>query len=279
MSQSLNILIVEDDPTWKENLKNIAKQLSHNVVNTVENSAEAIYFLDTYSVDLVFLDLHLKDEYMGGLNVMRHLLELSQMRLPHTQEGEGYMFIPCIYLSSIRDEELWERAEEFNYPFVSREKTEIQSLLSYKRAIDEVVRKTDLFTVRREDEKSFSASPVGCSSTYRISYKDVLWIEALGKHAILHVKTSLDLPYSRFELNNYFKRFKEEGDLFHPDLIEVHKSFIVHKKNCTMTDGGALYFRDVGNWRPTLGKSQITPRRGFDYSLVGLKNKNTIHSS
>lgn len=75
-SHTLKILLVEDSPILSAKLAAVLQEIEHtDLVGTVDTEADAVNFLKTVPVDVVILDLHLKQG--TGFGVMRALAPLN----------------------------------------------------------------------------------------------------------------------------------------------------------------------------------------------------------
>jgi two-component system OmpR family response regulator len=73
---TLKILLVEDSPILSAKLAAVLQGIEHaDLVGTVDTEADAVHLLKTRAVDVVILDLHLKQG--TGFGVMRALAPLD----------------------------------------------------------------------------------------------------------------------------------------------------------------------------------------------------------
>ena len=73
---TLKILLVEDSPILSAKLAAVLENIEHaDLVGTVDTEADAVHLLKTIAVDVVILDLHLKQG--TGFGVMRALAPLD----------------------------------------------------------------------------------------------------------------------------------------------------------------------------------------------------------
>ena len=267
---TLKVLIVEDDLHWQEEFEEKILQLGHQVSKIVDNASDACDYLKSHNVDLIFLDIHLRDEFEGGYRVMEFLNERTTKKTLDDFANKSFSQIPCIFLSGIKDDVTLDKVCNFIHPMNYKKKKEMESLADYKRAINFAMNQVDWFNMWQDDDESFYISPVNSQTIYRIFHREILWIESDGKYAHLHIKTNTDNKYMpiEFKLRNGFSKFKEGGEFHFKGLIQIHKSFIVNKTNIRLELKRRLYFDDNGNLRPTYPHSYIKYSDGFDSTLL-----------
>jgi DNA-binding LytR/AlgR family response regulator len=72
VSSKLNVLLVDDEPIWRENLKESLGMFEYvNVVGQASNGTEAIGILNSNKVDLVFLDIEMNG--ISGFQLAKHI--------------------------------------------------------------------------------------------------------------------------------------------------------------------------------------------------------------
>jgi DNA-binding response OmpR family regulator len=74
MEQPTHVLLVDDEPFWRERLQQRLSQLGYRVL-VAANGTEALQQFARYQVDLVILDLDLPD--MDGIQICRELRKFS----------------------------------------------------------------------------------------------------------------------------------------------------------------------------------------------------------
>lgn len=88
MDKSISILIVEDDTLIAQDLKEMLEEVGYTEVYRVRNYEQATTILSTKSVDLVLLDINLR-EALTGIHLAAHINQSYQL--------------PFIYITSYSD--------------------------------------------------------------------------------------------------------------------------------------------------------------------------------
>lgn len=96
MSQSLNILIVEDSLSFSLELEMLIEKLGYNVLKTSDKAEEALVVIQKDIPDLILMDIDLKGKMTG--------IELSQ-KIAHLD-------IPIIFITSYDDEAYYNAAKQ-----------------------------------------------------------------------------------------------------------------------------------------------------------------------
>lgn len=94
---ALSILIIEDDPVYVLDLEVKLKKMANHKIYIVDSIAQATEIYDSKSIDLVLLDLKLKDEEDGFL----FYKEINDLRTP------------VIIITAYSDQILFETASEY----------------------------------------------------------------------------------------------------------------------------------------------------------------------
>jgi DNA-binding LytR/AlgR family response regulator len=95
----LQVLIVEDDPLFSVELQMLVEELGYEVLDTVDNSGEALELIIGSSPDLILMDIDIK----GRLNGLQIGKKIQHLRIPilyitsfddpshHSQASEAHM--------------------------------------------------------------------------------------------------------------------------------------------------------------------------------------------
>jgi len=72
MTNSLDVVIVEDEPIIRVFLKSLIKSAGHNIVGVFANGEEALSFIQTTKLDLIFMDINIEGA-LDGISVVRKM--------------------------------------------------------------------------------------------------------------------------------------------------------------------------------------------------------------
>lgn len=97
MENKVNILIVEDEGIVALGLEDTLQLEGYHVCGIADNGKEALRIVEREAIDLVLLDIQLKDDW-DGIETARRLTEVKD--------------VPFIYLTAFSDDETLERAKE-----------------------------------------------------------------------------------------------------------------------------------------------------------------------
>ena len=88
MNQKLNILIVEDSPSFAIELDLLISKIGYTVQGLIDNAEEALEAINKEAPDLILLDIELKGQ-MTGIDLSKEISHLD---------------IPIIFITSFKDE-------------------------------------------------------------------------------------------------------------------------------------------------------------------------------
>lgn len=97
-SESLNILIVEDEPLIASGISCCLEELGHKTVGIASTGKEALEMAPALKPDLILMDINIPD--LDGIIVMERLSKVIS--------------VPCIFLTGYSDQDLIRRASRVN---------------------------------------------------------------------------------------------------------------------------------------------------------------------
>ncbi len=215
MQNKISCIAVDDEPLSLQQITGYIKKVDMlSLEETFENGIDALNYLKTHHVDLVFLDIQMDE--LTGVDLIESLNET-----PH------FIFTTAYEHYALKAFEL----QAFDY---------LQKPLSFKRfmrAVDNFLEKhsdhmqknsqdPENTTVPQENSKTESASNgkefIFIKTKYkmqRLSFDDIYYIKGLNNYLIL--KTSNETIYT-------IQSFKNFSQILPPEnFIRIHKSYIV----------------------------------------------------
>jgi two-component system, LytTR family, response regulator len=188
---SINCIVVDDTPLAVEKLEGFISQVPHlNLLKSFNNGIEAISFIKTHTVDLVFLDIQM--EQFSGLQFLDSLRNPPQIIIVSAYSQ---------YAVSGFDHSV---ADYLLKPY---------SFERFLKAIDKVKTDPDFIS---QKEYMFVKTEYRME---RINFPDILYIE--GKGAYLRIVTQKSKIMT-------LQSFQNMESLLPPDnFMRIHKSFIV----------------------------------------------------
>jgi two-component system, LytTR family, response regulator len=192
--QKLSCIIVEDEPLARERVEDYTRQIPFlECMASFDNALDALAFLNTKSVDLLFLDINLGA--FSGIQMLESAAIQSQVILTtahHEYALKGYELKVCDYLLKPYTFERFVQA-------VSR----AQQLLGKS-----IVRSLPQYIFVKTEYR-----------LEKIMVDEILYIEGMGDYRRIHT------PSKRIMTLQSFAEF--EKDLAPEILLRVHKSYMV----------------------------------------------------
>jgi DNA-binding LytR/AlgR family response regulator len=212
--------------------------LGYQVTNTVTDSDRAINSFKKNQPDLVLLDIHLKGSKLDGVQIAEMFNEITR--------------VPIIYLTSYSDRETQKRVERTAPAyylikpcspeqlevaigfaisnFTNQQQTNItHSLNTSTKPACVLFSPNDFFFVKKKQHY------------VRINLSEILWLEAKGSSVEIVSEQESVISYSGI------KGFL--GQLEHPNLIQVHRSFVVNILKVTAFNDRFIFIPFEGDQR------------------------------
>lgn len=189
-------IIVDDDEMARVSLENLCEKIEDlEIVKTCENGLEAMKYLKSNSVDLVFLDIDMPD--FTGMDLVKSVDDLPQIIFitGHTQYA----------------------LEAFEYHVTDF----IPKPVEFPRLLKAVERAQELQTNIDTGKDLQNDIYVRVNGRYiRLDFEDILFIESLGDYVTFNTVNGKYIVHST--LKNIDEKIKSE------DFLKVHRSYIVN---------------------------------------------------
>ncbi|MEM1123477.1 MAG: response regulator [Bacteroidota bacterium] len=227
ISETLSILIVEDDLSFAIELDMLVRELGYQVAGRVDNSAEALEIILTQSPDFILMDIDIKGRLTG--------IEIA--------EKISHLPIPVLFITSFGQEDYYQKAKSTNfvgYLVKPINKYSLRSALDLAfqkiySAPDQAIQPTAASTSPREITSAQSPSPL----------KDCLFFKKKGIFRrvkiddICSIEANSDFCLVRTEVEEYVatQRLAQMETLLqsHP-FMRIHRSFIINLKKIESID-------------------------------------------
>lgn len=211
MSDTLGVIIVEDEPLAAEGLKSYVREIDFlNLVATCENALQANKAISQYQPDLMFLDIQMPK--LTGIDFLKTLkgppLVIFTTAYPN-YALQGYELDVVDYLVK-------------PYPFDRFVKAvnKAKELWAFKQMGEgKVERKDHLFL--KTDQKF-----------ERVNFEDILWLEAMENY--VRVVSRDGKLLTLMTLSNI-------ESLLPDQFLRVHKTYIVNLDKVQAIEGGILH--------------------------------------
>lgn len=205
----MKILIVEDEPFAADELTGKLEQLQHEVTGVAESYDAALELLSTTKPDLALVDIDLKGKLTG--------IDLSEQL--HQRR------IPFLYLSGLEELDMYYKAEQTGR---LKHLSKPIDLLNLRNALLEAA--TAIAAAKQETMHFFT---VKAGIRKCIDPSQVVYLEADRVYCDVYFKDG-----SKWELS--MPMGKVAGQLDHPDLIQVHRSFVINRKHIAHIKGNTV---------------------------------------
>jgi two-component system, LytTR family, response regulator len=231
MSQ-LRILIVEDNSLVAEDISASLVDLGYLVVGKVKSGQAAIDNARENTPDLIVMDINLNGE-MDGIEAAAEIQKFAKL--------------PIIYLTAYADDKTYNKAKTTNpYAYITKPFDEKDLSRAIDLAIHCFARQSK--DVRLESMDSHyiinDAIFVKIDKRYiKIPVSSITYLEAQGSYTKLH--TDDDEYLLIMNMHSF------ESKIQHPNLMRVHRSFIVNLKKVKSFDNNYLI---IGKLSITISK-------------------------
>ena len=202
MDKPANCIIVDDEPVAREILENHLERIETiNIVASCKSAIEAFKIINTYPVDLIFLDINMPD--ISGLSFAKSMSKEYKVIFTTAYREyavDGFDLRAVDYLlKPISFERLLQGVNKF---------FEESSTIVHRQTGEIRIEKEDSIFVR-SDRKMV-----------KVNFKDIVFIESLSDYIKIHIEGQTVLV-TRDTLSNIETRLPVS------DFIRIHRSFIV----------------------------------------------------
>jgi len=231
MVSSINIIVVEDEFTLAEDIALRLSKMGYSIAGTAASVDKALMIFDKNPIDLAILDIQLKGDRDG--------IDLA------TIINEQY-HIPIIFLTSYAMSTIVERAKTVRpaaymlKPFNDRQfKIAIEmALTNYSNDRSATFNKEEKKAPQDNEVLPINDSLFLKKDNHfdRVSYADILWLEAESNYTIVHTDKG------KYIYSVVLK--KMEAKLPNHLFMRVHRSHVVNLSCVTGFTGNMLHIRD-----------------------------------
>jgi len=191
----MKAIIVDDDFMSLNNLDYLCEKISDlEVVGKFDNALDAIDFLKTQAVDVIFLDIEMPE--FSGIDFVKNVKNLPQIIFT-TAKSEYAM-------------------EAFEYEAIDY----IQKPVTLPR-LQKAVRRISNQDQQHEVLSTEYIFIKVDGRLVRIMLKDILFIETLGDYIVFFT-----VDKQKYIVHSTLKAM--DSKLIHPDFVKVHRSYIVN---------------------------------------------------
>ena len=212
MSNTINILVVEDESIVSKDIQNSLKKLGYNIVGSCNNAEAAIEIARENHPDVVLMDIMLKGK-LTGIDAAEQIKLLN---------------IPVIFLTAYADEATLAKAkvtEPYGYilkPFKEKDlNISIEMAIHRHKKLIELRKERDfLYSLVENKEAAKDVLFVKSNSRLvKINAKDIYFIEALKDYVVINTELT------RYTIHSTMKDIEKK--VSPTEFLRVHRSFIV----------------------------------------------------
>ncbi len=223
----IRALIIDDEPLARNVILQYASKISFlTIVESFESSVNALEFLSQESVDLIFLDINMP--VLSGISFLKTLKNppLIVFTTAYTEYAlESYELNALDYLKK---------------PF------------SFERFLKSIHKASDILQANNTAPQASQVNPSKIDftyikankKTYKVNFKDILFIEGLGDYIKLHLENQ------HIVTNLTMKKVQEI--LPKNDFLRIHKSFIISTNKIEVIEGNLV---QIGTHKLPIGNS------------------------
>ena len=212
MSNTINILVVEDESIVSKDIQNSLKKLGYNIVGSCNNAEEAIEIARENHPDVVLMDIMLKGK-LTGIDAAEQIKLLN---------------IPIIFLTAYADEATFAKAkvtEPYGYilkPFKEKDlNISVEMAIHRHKKLIELRKERDfLYSLVENKEAAKDVLFVKSNSRLvKINAKDIYFIEALKDYVVINTELT------RYTIHSTMKDIEKK--ISPTEFLRAHRSFIV----------------------------------------------------
>lgn len=207
-------IIVDDEPPAIRILeKYVEKVFFLEKIGIFNDSLKALEFLNTHTVDVIFLDIQMPQ--LTGLQLSKIISKDIKVIFTTAYPDfalEGFELNAIDYLlKPIAFERFYQAVSKLQ----SSPKTEIQN-----------TNQTDFIFIKTDGKNKFA----------RLFLKDILYIESLQNYVCIHTAGQQMITHS--SLKNVIESLPES------DFVQIHKSYVVSLKQIEATDSFSVFINN-----------------------------------
>ena len=210
----IKYIIVDDEVAAHNNIEDYAKNLPNlKLIKNCYNALEAISFLNTNTVDLIFLDINMPK--LSGFDFLKTLNNPPNIIVCSAYSEfaiDGYAFNITDYLLK---------------PF------SFERFLTAINKINLTTEKTEKQFINTDNSKTERIFLKDSKKHYQVKISDILYLEAFGNYVKVYLKDTIIITHQT--LSHFINTLSKK------EFVQVHKSFIVAIQHITLIEGNLVH--------------------------------------
>ncbi|MEM7369008.1 MAG: LytTR family DNA-binding domain-containing protein [Bacteroidota bacterium] len=211
----ITCIAIDDEPLALRQMKSyIDKTPVLQLLETFESAIDAINYLQTEQVDLMFVDINMPD--LNGMDFVKSLIQRPQVIFTTAYSEyalEGFKVDALDYL-----------LKPIAYPEFLKAANKAHSLLDLKQTHATQLKQTETFLLIRSEYKII-----------RINYSDIRYIEGMREYLRFHLTEGR-------KIMTLMSMKKVEEKLPKDEFMRVHRSYIVRLDTITTIERNRIIF-------------------------------------
>lgn len=211
---NLRCIIVDDEPIARQIIKKYISEVPYlTLVGTCKNAFEAMQFLKSHAVEIMFLDINMPK--LSGLNFLRTIKTNTEVIITSAYPEfaiEGFELSVTDYLLKPFSLERFIQA----IMKIQNRKSLLQNS-SITKQVD-----TDFIFIKNEKK------------IIKLDHCSIDYIEAYGNYIKLHAETMILVPQA---LTDFLKKLPNQ-------FIRIHKSYVVNFNKLKLIEGNRLMLKN-----------------------------------
>lgn len=210
----INYIIVDDEVAAHSNIEDYASNLKNlKLLKNCYNAFEAISFLNSNQVDLIFLDINMPK--LSGLDFLK------------TIKNPPLIIICSAYSEYAIDGFTLNVTDYLLKPF------SFERFISAVNKVNTLSEQSVKQVIQTESNKSERIFLKDSKKHYQVKISDILYIEAFGNYVKVIMKDKTIITHQTL---SYFN-----ATLSKDDFVQVHKSFVVAKEHINLIEGNLVH--------------------------------------
>ena len=244
-NKNFAILVVEDDYNATESLKGYLQNLGYFKILLAKNSQEALKQCRDDNILLTFLDIGLVDSELDGIELGKQLNKLTDTAI--------------VFTSSFTDSTTLDRSDEVDHQnYLPKPLREKDVAVAIKKALKDKMKPKVLVRTSHsqcafmdQDDQIFIKR--NDKFYQKVNVNDILYVTTHKGGVTVHTKSGPS-PFTYTTLASFLSQFN------HPDIIRIHKSHAVNKRQITAKSDSQVKLSDTteltigAQWRKSINK-------------------------
>lgn len=204
----MNVLLVEDEELYADQVEMLVHKLGHEVVGISDNSTDALDLLAESDVDLILMDVHIRGDHDG--------IELASMI-------KAKWNIPTIFITSLRDDLTFKRANRAGAAnFIVKPFDKLQLQRAIELACDQIGSKHEPDNDIIDSDTIYIKEK---GQLTKVALADIYYLEADGHYTYIYTEQK------RFIVRRSIVELSLQ--LSPDDFIQTHRSYMVKRSKIT----------------------------------------------